>query len=298
MNRLKYFHMTQEVKKEKFFNDRMIRVIVGGCIFYTIIATLYYGSWLLTIFMLLLWWQINTEYIHIVKYTGVNLPTFWIRFVSLLFLITCSLPNLGFSKDLPLKLFIFIFLLGVTGCCFRLIFRGKDENHIAKISDIGASVLGFIYTGIFPSFLILVQQIDYVYAIITCFSISMCDVGAYYGGKFFGKHKLRPEISPKKTIEGSISGLIFSIITAYVLFIPSKTYFLDNPMYAIGLGLICGIFSQFGDLFESLLKRDAGVKDSSHLLLSHGGVLDRIDGYMFVLWAVYFYVKWVILLEF
>ena len=135
----------------------------------------------------------------------------------MLFLLTASLPFIGYPRNLPVKLFIFIFIFGVIGCFFRLTFRGNKKEHIATISDIGASVLGFVYTGLLPSFLILLRQLGFIYALIGIVSTAFCDIGAYYGGKFLGKTALKPEISAKKTFEGAISGFFASMIISIIL---------------------------------------------------------------------------------
>lgn len=116
--------------------------------------------------------------------------------------------------------------------------------------------------------------------------IWVCDTFAYFGGKRFGKHKLS-SISPNKTIEGSVIGFIFTIAASliYRMFIPSQLSLVD----AVILGTIIGIFGQFGDLFESLLKRYTKVKDSSNIIPGHGGVLDRFDSLIFVAPFVFIY---------
>ena len=88
--------------------------------------------------------------------------------------------------------------------------------------------------------------------------------------------------------------MIISIILVYF----AKISFHHNIFHGVVIGLFTGIFSQFGDLFESLLKRDAGLKDSGKVLLSHGGILDRVDSYIFVVWAIYFYTSWIVLGQF
>lgn len=287
--------MFSQIKKLFNENKNLSRIIIGSTVFFASLFSLYFGGIFLTIVMLCLWWQVNNEYIHIVRAKGYNPSNYWIKFVSLLFILTASMPYFGYDRDLPIKLYIFVFIFGVIGCFFRLVLRGSKKESIASIADISTSVLGFIYTGLLPSFLLLLQQLDFAYVLCACFGTTWCDIGAYYGGKIFGRHKLKPEISPKKTIEGSIFGFITSMIACFFVYFFSKPFFNYNPIHPLLIGIFCGVFSQFGDLFESLLKRDAGLKDSSEVLLSHGGVLDRVDGYLFVLWAVYFYVSWIIL---
>ncbi|CUI16084.1 putative phosphatidate cytidylytransferase CdsA [Candidatus Protochlamydia naegleriophila] len=123
----------------------------------------------------------------------------------------------------------------------------------------------------------------------------MTDVGAYICGKILGKNKLAPHISPKKTIEGAIGGLTASLLTslAFYLFLLSSPIGASMSMslwQSIWLGLVISILAQFGDLAESILKRDAGVKDSSQLP-GLGGVLDIVDSLIFTLPLMYLWLK-------
>lgn len=101
------------------------------------------------------------------------------------------------------------------------------------------------------------------------------DTGAYVTGRLVGKHKLAPKISPGKTIEGFVGGVLFALILAY--FLPSITHQLSLMQWVV-IALIIAIFSNAGDLVESMLKRSCGVKDSGNVLPGHGGILDRFDG--------------------
>ncbi|HET7707687.1 MAG TPA: phosphatidate cytidylyltransferase [Thermoanaerobaculia bacterium] len=113
------------------------------------------------------------------------------------------------------------------------------------------------------------------------------DAGAYYTGKKFGKHKLSPRISPKKTIEGLAGGVVTSIITAIVI---QVTFFNEFPIvHAIIVGAILSIAGVIGDLAESMWKRSAAVKDSGTLIPGHGGFLDRLDSILFTAPILYIY---------
>ena len=119
------------------------------------------------------------------------------------------------------------------------------------------------------------------YTVISIFvMIWICDSAAYYAGSAFGKHKLFPRVSPNKSWEGTFFGFIFAVITA----VAAKYIVLDYlPLgSAVIIGVIVGSVGQLGDLIESLLKRDAGVKDSSQFIPGHGGVLDRFDSLLLV----------------
>ncbi len=113
------------------------------------------------------------------------------------------------------------------------------------------------------------------------------DTGAYYAGSFFGKHKLAPMISPKKTVEGALGGLAASLAASFI----AKFTFLQHLSYrdCIVLALLMAVIAQLGDLCESMIKRGLDVKDSGKILPGHGGILDRVDGVMFAAPVLYYY---------
>jgi phosphatidate cytidylyltransferase len=119
------------------------------------------------------------------------------------------------------------------------------------------------------------------------FSVWISDSAAYFIGKSFGKHKLAPRVSPKKTWEGAVAGFVggaggFLLLSLFFL---SSLPIMDS----IVIGVIIGTVGQIGDLAESQLKRDAGVKDSSALIPGHGGILDRFDSLLFIMPVVALY---------
>lgn len=114
----------------------------------------------------------------------------------------------------------------------------------------------------------------------------LSDTGALFAGKAFGKHKLAPSVSPGKTWEGSIGGVLTSLVAGALL-----GHWLQMPwVHALGLAALCAIAGQVGDLCESALKRDLGVKDFGAILPGHGGILDRIDSLLFAAPLGYYYV--------
>lgn len=119
------------------------------------------------------------------------------------------------------------------------------------------------------------------------------DTCAYFTGFFLGKHKLAPEISPKKTIEGSIGGILGVILTlvAYAYAIGNIMNVSVNVVSAVVIGLVAGIVSQFGDLCASIIKREHNIKDFGNIMPGHGGVMDRFDSLLFVAPAVYYILK-------
>ncbi|MBK7629315.1 MAG: phosphatidate cytidylyltransferase [Ignavibacteriales bacterium] len=174
------------------------------------------------------------------------------------------------------------------------------RNNGSAIQNIGSTLLGVFYLGLFGTTLIGIREFypninglyeHGGYLIISIFvTIWICDSAAFFGGTALGKHKLFPRVSPKKSWEGAIFGFVFAIL-AMIL---AKNLVLDflSLKNAIVIGFIIGTFGQIGDLAESLLKRDAGVKDSSHLIPGHGGIFDRFDSLLFSSPIIYLYLTY------
>ncbi len=190
--------------------------------------------------------------------------------------------------------------IAVIAGFFRLIFRSPR----AGIGDIGSTLISILYGVYFPVHFILLRQLGppqtdvatylhapgFHYMLLTLVIISASDVGAYYIGKKFGKNLLSPEISPKKTREGALGGLamgiLFGVLVALGVGFPWK--------HAVILGVLLVVVGQMGDLAESLMKRDSGMKDSGAMLAGHGGFLDRADSYIFSGAVSYYYIYWVV----
>jgi phosphatidate cytidylyltransferase len=116
------------------------------------------------------------------------------------------------------------------------------------------------------------------------------DTGAYFAGRFFGRHKLAPEISPGKTLEGSMGGILFSFLALLAYTALVREVFPFGLLELWLFSLLLSLAAQLGDLAESMLKRFAGVKDSGRFLPGHGGLLDRIDSLLFTFPLTYFLV--------
>ncbi len=177
-----------------------------------------------------------------------------------------------------------------------LVGTGQPVNAVLGL---GVAFLGIIYVPLLSSFLLLVRSLPAVttvavtaggrWLILLFVAIWSCDTAAYFVGRRFGKHKLAPVISPNKTIEGAIGGLLGGMLAAYLC---QGTFFREALLKdALVVGVIIGVFGQLGDLVESMLKRDAQVKDSSAIIPGHGGVLDRFDSLLFTLPFVYYYLR-------
>lgn len=167
------------------------------------------------------------------------------------------------------------------------------QSRYRKFEDLCVSLWAIFQLGLLPSFFTWMRMMDhgFEYIIITIFSIAANDSFSMLGGKIFGKHQLIKEISPGKTIEGSICGLVLGTLCFYWLTkIFQINFYNENLLFVIAL--IFAILGQIGDLLVSALKRAAGVKDSGSILLSHGGILDRIDSHIFAVWFAFFVFFW------
>ena len=176
-------------------------------------------------------------------------------------------------------------------CLFTFVLQlARKENTTDHLTSIALTLFALFYISWFFSFFIKIKYLTGGAGLVAFLIIvtKSGDVGAYFVGKKFGKHPLIPRISPRKTREGAIGGLIISVALAVACkrFLP----FLSYPHVLI-LGFLLGILGQVGDLAESLFKRDFDVKDSSRHLPGLGGVLDVIDSLLFTTPIFYFYIK-------
>ncbi len=186
-----------------------------------------------------------------------------------------------FYKDLFVVLSVFIAV--VIFSMSIEIFRGQNKNPLDPV----ISIFGIIYITLpFILLNVLVNRPGFNFVIYIFVLIWTCDTFAYYGGKLFGKRKLS-EISPKKTVEGSLTGFAFTVAVSFFVHIifPEEIRLVDSVI----IGIIAGVFSQIGDLFESLIKRYCNVKDSSGIIPGHGGMLDRFDSVIFTSPVIYLY---------
>ena len=182
----------------------------------------------------------------------------------------------------------------LTFCSFAwVLFKGRQPY----IANVATTILGFVYCAYFPLQLQLLRDMHSAqyhdglgFVVMMFTAVLLTDVGCYYAGTKFGKHKLAPVVSPNKTIEGSIGGIICAVLGAVLV-----GYVIGVQWYLSAIaGLLCTVFAQIGDLCESLIKRDAGVKDSGNSLPGHGGFLDRTDSFVFTIPVMYYFCKYFI----
>ncbi len=170
-----------------------------------------------------------------------------------------------------------------------IVMQFRKSHNSGIIVDISTTIFGILYVSWFCSFLIKIRYMPDGLGLLASVIIitKICDVGAYLVGSRFGKTPLIPRISPNKSMEGAIGGLIFSILGA----LACKPLLNLNYSNLLLMGIVFGVLSQLGDLSESLMKRDCQVKDSGKIFPGIGGVLDIIDSLLFTAPVFYFYMS-------
>ena len=263
----------------------LIVVLLGGLYFTIAISLLTYLALL--------------EFFRMAEFTGIKPATKTTLFSCFIIIISTYLETIGLiDKEISNS----ILPICSVGICTWLLLQPKPGT----ISDIAASIFGLFYLGFLPSYWIKLRALESVlitpsnsfssfeslsnstglYLTLTsCLLIVASDIGSYFIGKSFGERALSP-ISPSKTIEGLVGGITSSILLAIFF-----AFLLDwgNP-FLIGIlyGILISLMALVGDLIESMMKRDAKIKDSGTFLPGHGGILDRIDSYIFTPSVIYY----------
>ncbi|QZZ21550.1 phosphatidate cytidylyltransferase [Leptothermofonsia sichuanensis E412] len=279
------------------------RVISGVVAIALALAMIVLGGWYFTVGFGVIIYLGQLEYFQLARAKGIAPAAKTTLVVSQALLVISNLsPTLADA----------VFPVAGTFICFYLLFQPK----FATIADISASIMGLFYGGYLPSYWVrlrslgqlevsnipldgyLPQFFDFnslpiglTHTLLAFSCIWAADIGAYVVGKFFGRTQLS-NISPKKTVEGAVFGVTGSVVVAI-----AGSWFLGwagYPVTGAALGLLIGIASLLGDLTESMMKRDAGVKDSGQLIPGHGGILDRADSYVFTAPLVYYFVTLVL----
>ena len=263
-------------------NKNATRMLTGFIMGTIVMLCIMYGDISLLLMLVVLLGFGSREYVKILNHKGFY-PSLKVIYITEIILATVV-----YFKRFDL---VAITLTICAMCSFMwVLFRGKQPY----IANVATTLLGMVYCGWFPLHLIFLRDLSCPkydsglgFVVLMFTAILLTDVGCYYVGTKLGKHKLAPVISPNKTIEGSIGGMFFAILGAVVIGL-----FIDLSWYMSAIaGVICTVFAQIGDLCESMLKRDAGVKDSGSSLPGHGGFLDRTDSFILTIPIMYYFCK-------
>ncbi len=174
-----------------------------------------------------------------------------------------------------------------------MIIRVVKQDIGGFLGDWSSTLIGSAYVGGLLSYYVLLRNLEQglIWVLLAVVTTWVADTGAYFVGSAIGRHPFFPRISPRKTIEGAVAALAAGTLTGVVIGVP----FLHlTGWLAALLGLLTAVVATLGDLAESLLKRQAGLKDSGTLIPGHGGVLDRIDSLLFAGVVVYYFAIWIV----
>jgi phosphatidate cytidylyltransferase len=227
-----------------------------------LLVTIFSPDWLFAFAVGLVCAVAVDEFLSLGEGKGIGRPDRW-------FLVPAALVAISFISGGGWALTVFAFsaitLMTVT------IFSAPIETALGRV---GMGLGSVAYCSLTLGFLVLIPR----ELVLTLFAIIWVgDTAAYYGGRAFGRHLLAPKVSPKKTVEGAVAGFIGSVFAGVV-----AAFFLGEPrLQMAGISGATAVAGQLGDLAESVLKRSAGVKDSSSILPGHGGILDRLDSLFF-----------------
>jgi phosphatidate cytidylyltransferase len=315
------------------FSNLAPRVLVALVAIPFVLGASYYGGLFFVLFVLAIGLLALHEFYGMAKAKGAA-PQTWTGMAGLTalhfaffheqiqnFILPFFIDSGGIALLMKLQLVVTVLFLFLTLVMLIELFR----NNGSAFLNAGATIFGVMYVGIFLAALTGIRELfgaEFPYHLAIQFfpdaslltddsirsttyawggwtvisllvSIWMCDTMAYFGGLSMGKHKLFPRVSPNKSWEGAVWGFIGALVTMLIF----QHYLLPylKVHQAVVIGVIIGLFGQIGDLIESLLKRDAGVKDSSSLIPGHGGVFDRFDSLIYVSPMLYLYIDFVVL---
>jgi len=259
----------------------LVKRTISSTIIITVVVASLFVDWLcgllVTAFIILglyeFFTMVENKGIKIYKYFGIGMGT--IIPLSIVF------------RFEPTKSWELLFIVLVL--LFLILMQFRRRNNYGVIVDISTTIFGILYVSWFFSFLIKIRYLPNGIGLLgTVLLITkLGDIGAYLVGSRFGKTPLMPRISPKKSVEGAMGGLLFSILGA----LASKLFINFTYLHLISMGIFLSVLGQLGDLSESLMKRDCQVKDSGSIFPGLGGILDAIDSLLFTAPVFYFYIS-------
>ncbi|MEN8172663.1 MAG: phosphatidate cytidylyltransferase [Chloroflexota bacterium] len=265
------------------------RVLVAIVLLPIGLAAMYFGGpWFLALITLVLTLAAK-EYTELFQAGGLQPARILVVGGTLIVALTRGIYGLEPSPIL----FSFFILISMTYHLWAYE-RGRDQSG----TDFAVTVAGIFYIGWLGAYLISLRALPngLWWLWVTLPAVWFADSGAYFIGKRFGRHKLSPRLSPKKTWEGYLGGILVGSLGAvawvalWELWLPPSPEV--TPFRAALLGLVIAVITPLGDLGESMIKRQVGIKDSSHLIPGHGGAFDRIDSWLWAGVIGYYFVTW------
>ncbi len=253
------------------------RVVSAAVMIPIVLAAVYLGGFYFLGVILLAALLAGYEYLKMMREKALTPSYLFGLLLIALLVLDAQWPQLG------------LLLWGVTLLPLALliveVFRG---NAPGALVNWGLTIAGGVYIGLSLSHFVRLRAMDrgFLWLLLALLGTWICDTGAYFVGKGLGRHRFFPKVSPKKTLEGAIGGLISGVVAVVLL----GYYMLGLGVgWGIVLGLLVVFGATFGDLAESVIKRQVGVKDSSNLIPGHGGMLDRIDSLLLAVPLVYYF---------
>ena len=268
------------------------RVLVAAVLLPVGLFIIYLGDWDFAAFVALILGIAAWEYSQIFRVSGYQ-PA------SIIAILGAASLALGRAWDGFESAPWIISLIILAGMTYHLVAfeRGRDSAG----TDFAVTLSAILYLGWLGSYLISIRSLPegfwWLLLVLPC--VWLADSGAYFIGRAFGKHKLSPRLSPKKTWEGYLGGILVGTLGAvglvYLWKIWAGPSFSISPLQGALLGFILSTITTLGDLGESMIKRQSGVKDSSNLLPGHGGVFDRIDSWLWAAVIGYYFIIWIVI---
>ena len=254
-----------------------------------VILIIYQGDWLYLLLVLIAMLMMQVEYCRLTQHFTEKLNPVMTVFLTGAFCLLAYLSPI-LLKSLPVSTVMFSFLTFVVIYVFaESIFRAKVDGELINVT---LKLTGILTIGwVLGYHLILLRNVESIgmhLIFLLCGTVWCSDTGAYLVGRAFGKHKLGTPVSPRKTVEGTIGGLVVGTLTSFVLSMLLLKGTL-SWMNAVFIGLLLSVLGQLGDLSASLMKRTAGVKDSGDVIPGHGGFIDRCDSLIFSTPVLYYY---------
>jgi phosphatidate cytidylyltransferase len=255
-------------------SNALSRVLVAAAALPVVLGAVYLGGWWL--------------FALVVVGAAVALHEFWLLARPLSPLAPAGYAG-GLLSVIGAQLGGLTWMVGGALIAFPLTFALKavSASRRAPTASISATVLGALWIGFGLGFVLLLRDLPHGRLLLFAVLLAVWagDTLAYLGGRLLGRHRMAPAISPGKTWEGFAFGTAATLFVAFVAFYKQNYLSIGE---SIALGAVISVAAPLGDLFESMLKRDAGVKDTGTLLGGHGGILDRLDAILFAAPAAYF----------